>query len=168
MTSLVPCASLVAVGSSVRNEGRPWSSCHHPSVKRPWIDRVRERHLWWLEAVRGLRECYRLISMSCCLERGGGGGVALNSYLNLYICLRKENVMWWSKLSWNSPVLIIANNSVKFPLYFIILNSTKMPKSLEPEVQFFGCFQQNVALKIRIFLVQNHFAWSHHKYCPSL
>ena len=42
---------------------------------------------------------------------------------------------------------IRANNSIQFPLYFIVLGITEIAISLEPNVQFSWGFQHDIALK---------------------
>ena len=54
-------------------------------------------------------------------------------------------------MSRNSLILILdrANNSIQFPLYFIVLSILKMVISLEPYANVFMGFQHDKALTLR-------------------
>ena len=84
--------------------------------------------------------------------------------------------MWCDQAKWVGTRYYwfkdIVNNTIQFPLYFVVLGITKMAISLIWAVQFWWGFHQNIAVtmlhtmkwKTQFFLirVQTHFAWSHH------
>ena len=63
-------------------------------------------------------------------------------------CMQWSNVMWSSKMSRNSLIWILytADNNFQFLVFSIILSRTKLAISREPYVQFWWCFDQNIAL----------------------